>query len=376
MVALYIHIPFCERKCAYCDFVSYEGRANDMKDYVAALCKEIHIVRLRYGTMRLGSIFIGGGTPSTLPPNLADDIMNTLRRYFVVTSLTEVTIEANPGTLDSEKLLTYQRGGINRLSLGAQASQNKLLKDIGRIHVWEDVVKSVHMARAAGFDNISLDLMYGLPGQTLEDWKTTLKLATGLRTEHLSCYSLTLEDSTPMGKKYAMRELVLPDEDTERDMYDESIKLLGEVGFKHYEISNWAKPKHMCRHNLTYWHNDNYIGVGCSAHSCIDSFRYENVADIGEYIRLVNEDKQPIVASRPVDRENSMFETVMLELRLLQGLDMNAFKMRYGESFDMVFGEAARKLETQNLLERDKQYIRLTRKGLDLQNSVLVALME
>jgi oxygen-independent coproporphyrinogen-3 oxidase len=283
--SLYFHIPFCTHRCAYCDFNTYAGQENSIPDYVQALCKEIESVSLNSpDKINVHTIFLGGGTPSLLSPDQFDLILQTIRQSFTLSDSIEVTIEANPGTITLDKLQKYRTVGINRISLGVQSGNTEELRMLERAHNFLDVIEAVASARKAGFENLNLDLIYGLPEQTLQTWQTTVRRILDLRPDHISAYALTLEHGTPFGRWSARGLLPTPDPDLAADMYEWASETFEAAGYHQYEISNWAKNDHQCQHNLQYWRGLNYLGLGAGAHGYANGFRYSNVLRIKTYI--------------------------------------------------------------------------------------------
>jgi len=372
-VELYVHIPFCRSKCRYCDFASYPGREGEMARYVDCLIREAQ--SYPQGTT-IETVFIGGGTPSLMPADWMDKLLAFLKTHFTFDGDLEFTCECNPGTLTPDFLSVLKKHGCNRLSMGAQAKQKELLKTLGRIHTWEQVEYSFHMAREAGFANLSLDLMFGLPGQTLADWQETLQAALALKPEHLSCYGLIVEEGTPFYALEQAGQLNLPDEDTERAMYDHTLTILTAAGLPPYEISNFAKPGFECRHNLGYWRQVPYIGLGAAAHSLLPCpkeqgayLRRGNTPDLIAYMKGI-EANAPLYSEHVyIAPEDAQFETWMLGLRTTQGVKASKDDLKR-------YGEVLKKLMDQHLLEDADGYYRLTRTGMDVQNQVLVELMD
>jgi len=314
--SLYIHMPFCARKCAYCDFTSYPGKTDRIPDYLDRLADEMRASRERFGSISLDTVFIGGGTPSLLTGDQTRRLMDDVRRHFTVSPDAEITCEANPGTLDAEKLAALREAGVNRLSLGVQSFDDGLLRTLGRIHSAQDAASSVRLAADEGFENISLDLMYALPGQTMPQWVETLQTALRLPIRHISCYSLIIEENTPMKALAEARPDLLPDEETVVCMQREAARLLGAQGFERYEISNYARPGFACRHNLVYWRRGDYLGLGCAAHSLMNGARFANTDSLDAY--LAGEDAGPPDA---LSEDDVFEETVMLGLRTREGVD-------------------------------------------------------
>jgi oxygen-independent coproporphyrinogen III oxidase len=382
-IGLYVHVPFCVRKCAYCDFASYAGREADIPRYVDAVVREITRRGAETGHPRADTIFLGGGTPSLLREFQVTRILDALVAAFPVEEGAEITCECNPGTLSHHLLPLSQRAredltpfaqalrtaGVNRLSMGAQATQARLLRLIGRIHDWEQVIASVDIARKAGFDNINLDLMFGLPTQTVADLRETLAAALALSPTHISCYGLIVEEGTPLARDIAVGKLALPDEEIEREMYELARQTLAGHGFEQYEISNFARPDYACRHNLGCWTRVPYLGFGAAAHSFFDECRTMNPSKLDAY--LAGEEPQ----TEPISKEEARFESMMLGLRLTRGVKDEDFARMHGMSIRQAFGEKLTKPISGGLLEWHDGALRLTRLGMDLQNSVLVDLM-
>lgn len=375
---LYIHIPYCRQKCRYCDFPSYACQEQTMPRYVDALVKELRMESTE--RIPLETVFIGGGTPSILPVSLLRRVLDAVKERCQLLPGCEFTSEANPGTLTDEWLETAVSGGVNRLSMGMQAYQPQLLKALGRIHTHDDVIRSVQLARKHGVRSLNLDLMFGLPGQTPAMWRETLQAALDLAPEHLSCYGLIPEDGTPLKADLDAGRLVLPDEEDERRMYDDTLQLLRCAGFVQYEISNFALPGHECRHNIGYWERTPYLGVGASAASfCkVDSgmLRLSNPPSLQDYLRMVETADWQMREETHLSPEDERFETLMLGLRMTRGVSEGAFLRSHGLTLDEYRGEQLRLLEAQGLLLHEDGFWRLTRRGMDVQNAILVELMD
>lgn len=368
-IGLYVHVPFCVSKCAYCDFASYAGREADIPRYVDAVVREITRRGAETGHPIADTIFLGGGTPSLLDEVQATSILNAVVEAFPIEQDAEITCECNPGTLTMPFARALRKAGVNRLSLGAQAMQTRLLRLIGRIHHWEQVIASVEIARKAGFDNINLDLMFGLPSQTVADWRETLEAAIGISPTHLSCYGLIVEEGTPICRDIADGRLALPNEEVEREMYELARQTLAGHGFEQYEISNFARQGYACRHNIGCWTRVPYLGFGCAAHSFFDDCRTMNPGALDAY--LAGEPPK----SEPISKEEARFESLMLGLRMTSGVSDEEFSRAHGMSIREAFGEKLDKPIAAGLLEWHEGVLRLTRLGMDLQNSVLVDLM-
>lgn len=372
MISLYIHVPFCVRKCSYCDFVSVPFRGDTAQSYLQALELEMryYAERLSNEQRQVGTVFIGGGTPSMLPAHDLAWLLDKLQHYFHWQSDAEVTVEANPGTVDKEKLQALYHGGVNRLSLGVQACQPHLLKLLGRVHNLDQAVQAVDSARQVGFNNLSLDLIFGVPGQTLADWQQSLRLLTDLEPQHLSCYSLQLEEGTPLTAAVERGELQCCDEDLELAMYNEAINFLNSKGYQHYEISNFAKPGFESCHNLVYWHDEEYIGLGPAAHSHVNRQRWANTGDISQYVAGMNKGVPELTEHYQLTEADAMSETMFMGLRLLKGVNIDKFAKRFGCSITDVWPQQTAKLIGQGLIENTGTHIRLTNKGLPLANIV------
>ncbi len=379
---LYIHIPFCRQKCRYCDFASYAGCENQMEAYVEALLAEAAFQAQRLHRPTIETVFLGGGTPSLLPAHLLNRLLQGLRKHFVIVAEAEFTSEANPGTLTPQWLKAAVQGGVNRLSMGMQAKQTNLLRTLGRIHDFPQVQQSVALARQAGIQNISLDLMFGLPGQTQIHWQETLQAALSLEPQHLSCYGLIPEDGTPLKADLDAGRLSLPDEDAERAMYDHALSTLSAHGFQQYEISNFALPGYACRHNLGYWRQVPYLGLGASASSMLTDSpsaaytRETNPPALGDYLRMVQHASWGQREVIPVSAVEARFETLMLGLRTTEGVSCNNFQQMHGVSIDQCYGPRLESLRQRGLLIHADGCWRLTRRGMDVQNAILVELMD
>lgn len=376
---LYIHIPFCARKCAYCDFLSFAAPERVWRDYVNQLIEEIYGQSACFQDRVVTTIFLGGGTPSILPAELISQIFATLQECFVIDEKAEITIEANPGTLTMEKLEIYRQSGINRLSLGLQSADDQELRLLGRIHTYDDFLKSYQRARQAGFDNINIDLMSALPGQDVHSWKSTLRKVMMLRPEHISAYSLIIEEGTPFYERYGEEACggeqslwpSLPDEDTDREMYHLTKEMMAAQGYERYEISNYAKPGYECRHNTGYWTGVDYLGLGLGASSYISGYRYRNVSDMEEYLSLKLQNAGE--AAREIQElslKDRMEEFMFLGLRMTKGVSGSEFLERFGQNMWNVYGSALKKLREQKLIETEMPRVRLTELGMDVSNRV------
>ena len=366
--ALYIHVPFCRSKCRYCSFVSEQGRQADIPLYVEALKREI---RLRAAGTKVTSIYFGGGTPSLLTCTQIIDILSVIESECSVEAGAEISVEANPGTIEEPYLIVLRKAGVNRLSLGIQSLNTRELSLLGRIHTARQGKEAVNLARAAGFDNISVDLIYGLPGQSLESWHNTLEEVLKLGTEHISLYSLTLEPHTPIYKAIEEGRLEPIDPDLGADQYETAEDVLADAGYEHYEISNWAFHGRECHHNLVYWHNLPYIGVGVAAHSCLNGHRLANTGDIDAYLAAFLQGSSSVtVMDEVIDNELELAETMILGLRLGQGINCAAIGRRFGVDIDARYSRQIAELAACGLLACDNTGIRLTRRGRLLANEV------
>ncbi len=385
--ALYLHIPFCRQRCSYCDFNTYTTLGGLQAEYVAALVAEIRQVGAAAAEEKpaVRTIFFGGGTPSLLSPAQVAAILTAAGEAFAVEAAAEITLEANPGTVDVEYLAAVRGLGVNRLSFGVQSALPGELALLGREHDFAAAVAAVHAARAAGFDNLNLDLIYGLPGQSVADWQRTLDAVLPLDVEHISLYCLTIEPGTPMQRWLHNGTIHAPDPDTAADQYEAAGRAMAAAGFEHYEISNWARPGRERRHNLVYWRNEPYLGLGAGAHGSAGGYRYQVVRQPRAYVRRMIADSRPPTADPPrpfplsaavaayhrVGRDEAMSDTAITQLRLLdEGLDLGAFAGRFGQSFEAVYGEAVGQLQAWELLQRRDDRLLLTEKGRFLSNQV------
>lgn len=369
-LGLYIHIPFCKAKCAYCDFYSLAHSEEKMDAYMAALLRHLEEVAPRAAGMQVDTVYFGGGTPSYLGAARLCRILQTVLRRYDVARDAEITLEANPDSAgDWKELRKLRRAGFNRLSLGVQSTDDALLRRIGRVHTYEQVQQAVTAARKAKFTDLSLDLIYGLPGQTMEDWQRTLADAVALGPEHLSCYGLKLEEGTPLWQQ--RQTLTLPDDDAQADMYLYTVAVLGEMGYEQYEISNFAKSGKASRHNLKYWRMEEYAGFGPGAHSDFGGVRYGYVRDIDSYIagRLVLSESE---TDSTLARD---YEYVMLSLRTAAGIDRQTFEKRYRQRFQPM-ETLFEQYEKAGLASRTEGGWRLTPKGFLVSNSIIAALQE
>lgn len=373
-LGMYIHVPFCLKKCRYCDFTSYPYSRAAAEDYLGALIREIRLYGsfLNAGEKEISSLFWGGGTPTCLPVADLKEILEWIRLFFRLTPDCEITVEANPGTINAGGLYELRRMGVNRLSIGVQSLSDELLETLGRVHSSEQALEAVRLARRTGFDNINIDLIYGIPGQTLAVWQETLDQVMALAPEHVAAYGLQLEEGTPLARSVARGEMKACPEDLELSMYLAAISSLKKSGYHHYEISNFAKPGRACAHNLVYWLNRPYLGLGPAAHSFFRGERFANEREPERYrLRLMGgglrvSDRETLTV------ETEMSETMFLGLRLLQGVNLAAFLKRFGRRAEDVYRPEIKKLTSDGLVEFDKGFLRLSERGLPLANRVFL----
>jgi oxygen-independent coproporphyrinogen-3 oxidase len=369
---IYLHIPFCARICPYCDFNRYIHQEHLIPAYVDALLAEIDLTHEPLGAIPAETIYFGGGTPSLLPPEAVERIIARLHERFRLAPDTEVTLEANPERLDAAKLAGFRSAGVNRISLGVQTEQAHGLRVLGRAHKPEVPQEALRLARAAGFDNLSLDFIFAWPGQTLDDWRRDLEIMSAWEPEHLSLYSLIVEPGTPFHDAVRRGKLTPPDDDAAADMYELAIEQLGAAGWQHYEVSNWARrPGLESRHNAIYWRNGEYLGLGAGAHGHVAGIRASNERLTQRYIDALAAGRPATADSETIDGPTAMGETMMLGLRLLHdGVSAAAFEARHGRSLEEVYGQELADLRDLGLLTWDGERVRLTRRGLLLANDV------
>ena len=371
-LGFYLHIPFCKSKCIYCDFNSFAQKDDCIEPYIKAVKKEIEEYAKQNKDVLIKTIYIGGGTPSYIKEKYIKEIIETIRSNFEIIPNAEITIEINPGTVNRRKLNTYYKSGINRLSIGLQSTNDKLLKQLGRVHDFEDFLETVRLANTIGFSNINADCMIGLPNQTIYDVEETLNVLINLRLTHISVYSLIVEPNTPLEKKIESGELKLPDEEIERYMYWFAKRKLEENGYLHYEISNFAKPLFRSKHNLDCWNQKEYKGFGVSASSYENGIRYTNISNIEKYVENVQNGqfKRNYIVEEKQDREAMMKEYMLLGLRKITGVSINQFRKKFGTIPIFKYNKEITKLTNEGLIELNGINIRLTKKGLDLANLV------
>ena len=391
---LYVHIPFCVRKCAYCDFLSFPSEECERASYVDALVTEIKGQKDNFKDYLVSTVFLGGGTPSLLREEDTARIFYSLRENFDISGSAEITMEVNPGTVTAKKAAEWRACGVNRLSIGIQSTDDDELKMLGRIHTFQEFLDTWKTVREEGFDNINIDLISAIPGQTLMSWEKTLRTAAGLEPEHISSYSLIIEEGTPFYKLYGEAEracgkaggdslrspaLPLPDEDTERGIYKATADILEEYGYHRYEISNYAKDGYECRHNLGYWERKEYLGLGLGASSLIRECRFHNTADMEKYLSAFSGRGQDISEAccekireekESLTVEEQMAEFMFLGLRKMRGVSANEFRRAFGAEMEQVYGGQIRKLKEGGLLEEQNGWLYLTGRGIDISNYV------
>lgn len=375
-LSLYVHIPFCQRKCHYCDFLSAPASGGEQKEYVKALCHEIRSEGKEYKGALIDTIFFGGGTPSLLTGVELGEIMTTLRENFAVEKDAEITLEVNPGTVDWERLKAWQRHGINRLSVGLQSAANEELKELGRIHTWEEFLTTWKSIRDCGFSNVNIDLMSALPGQTLTSYENTLRRVLELRPEHISAYSLMIEEDTPFYRRFGRggdEEYRLPSEEEDRRMYERTKELLGEAGYERYEISNYSIPGYECGHNTGYWTGKEYLGLGLGASSYTGDMRFSRESKLEVYICKILSGESTVVWQQRLDLQERMEEFMFLGLRMMRGVSPKRFKELFGIALEERYEKQLIKLKEMDLLEETREgRLALTERGIDVSNQVFV----
>ena len=369
-ISLYIHIPFCAQKCLYCDFPSFARKDHLRKAYIEALNKEIISLREKYNNLEINTIFIGGGTPSVLEADELECLLKEVAKLNMAKDV-EYSMECNPGNLTEEKLEVMKKYGVNRISMGLQAKQDNLLKGLGRIHNYKTFKENFLLAKKVGFNNINVDLMFGLPNQRLNEWEETLREIISLEPAHISAYSLIIEEGTAFYNLYENDKLKLPTEEEERKMYHLAKKILEENGFNQYEISNYAKEGKECRHNLAYWNMDNWIGVGSAAASYINGKRIKNISSVEEYINSINEKGEAVEEIINNSKNDNIEEFMFMGLRKINGIDENEFKKRFSMNINDVYGEILNKYIDEGLLIRESGRIFLSEKGIEISNVIM-----
>lgn len=374
--AVYIHIPFCTNKCFYCDFNSYVLKGQPVMDYLQAMEREMSLTVEKHPPEQIETIFVGGGTPTVLTPPQMEYFLESVRRFFPNQHAEiEFTMEANPGTTDLDKLRVMKAGGVNRLSFGVQSFNNQLLGEIGRIHNTDDVYRSIANAREAGFDNMSIDLMFGLPNQTLKMLDDSVSRALELELPHYSIYSLKVEENTLFHAMYQKNQLPLPDEEIELEMYLLLMRRMKEAGYEQYEISNFAKPGHASRHNMKYWLNESYYGIGAGAHGYMNRTRHINIKGVQPYVDASHAGL-PRLDVYEIARDEAMEDFMMVGLRMLQGVDGQHFREQFGEELEQVFATQIEHLLKNGLLERTEAGYRLSEKGILFGNEAFAAFIK
>lgn len=376
---LYVHIPFCVKKCAYCDFLSAPAGEEERQRYVETLLKEIQGYGKQYQDYCVTTIFVGGGTPSVLNGEQMKAIFNALRESFVVDTDAEITIEVNPGTVTEEKAEAWKQAGINRISIGLQSVNDEELRMLGRIHSYKDFLDTYHLLRDKGFYNLNVDLISAIPGQTLESWRKTLCKVAELKPEHISAYSLIIEEGTPFYTLYGedrpdavLKSLPqpLPDEETERLIYEETETILRKYGYNRYEISNYAKPGYACQHNEGYWRRVNYLGIGLGASSLIENQRFRNLSEYDAYMDAIQNQKSIHEEVESLSATDEMEEFMFLGLRMMSGISREEFQKNFGKEIETVYEKQIQQLKTDGLIEFVENRIRLTKRGIDISNYV------
>lgn len=369
-LGLYVHIPFCERKCNYCDFYSVEKSDSIEKQYVDALIKEIKSYENNIKGYIVDSIFIGGGTPSYLNHENIGLILDEIRNTFILTDDVEISLEANPNSITSDKVLNYKKYGINRMSVGIQSLDRNILKTIGRLHDSKEALDAIETIKKAGIDNINADIMFNIPGQDTNSLKDTLEQIISSDVKHISFYSLKLEEDTTLYKMEAKKLVEMPDEDSERDVYYEGRELMEARGYIQYEISNFSKPNYECRHNIKYWTGGEYIGFGPFAHSCFENKRYNNISDIKYYCENIKEPDKFRQLNEVLSKESKMFEYIMLRLRMNSGIIIEDFNREFEKDFMSIYENQIKNLLEYQLIDINNGRLKLTKKGMDVSNYV------
>lgn len=372
MLGLYIHVPFCAQKCYYCDFNSYKINSNQKKEYLINIEREMKFYEGEFKDKCFDTVFFGGGTPSILTVDELKELVNNINENFNIKKDAEITIECNPGTINREKLEAMKKMGINRLSIGLQATQNYHLKSIGRIHTYEEFEKNYYDALDIGFKNINIDLMYALPNQKTQEWKDTLDKIIKLNPSHISAYSLILEEGTKLYYMYQNKEFELLDEDTDINMYNYTIDTLKRHGYNQYEISNYSKEDLECKHNIIYWKCDNYLGLGPGASGFVGDTRYSNIEDICEYNKCIMQNIRPVSEEIELTKKDKIEEFIFMGLRMNEGINIDVFKERFDTDFYDIYQEVMDNLIKRELVRFDGKNISLTQKGREISNSVFI----
>jgi oxygen-independent coproporphyrinogen-3 oxidase len=372
---LYVHIPFCRSKCSYCAFVSYPGKEFDTGAYLAALHLEANLWQQKNAFREFGSIFIGGGTPTYLSARELTNMLSRLRADFPVRDDAEITIETNPNTIDQRTLNDLRSGGVNRLSIGIQSLNDQTLRRIDRTHTADDARAAVKMARAAGYNNLNLDLIYGLPGQSVAEWQATLAETMAFEPEHLAVYQLSIDPGSRFSEQFKSGGLLLPDEEEEAEMAEATSEMLADSNLERYEISNYARPGRQCRHNLLYWQNGSYLGLGAGAVSCRDGIRISNTPDPKLYEERLVGGEPAWLNAEALPREASFRETVIMGLRLIEGIELDSLTDRFNLDVREYYGETLEKLLSRKLVKISDNRLKLTASALPIANQVLSELV-
>lgn len=374
--SIYIHVPFCKSKCYYCDFNSYANCDEYISEYFKCLKKEIQMAKLRLRGYTIKTIFIGGGTPTYVAASHIYEILELMYCNFNISKDAEITIEANPGTINGQKMAIYRDAKINRISMGLQSTNDEILGKIGRIHTYKEFVDNFNLAREMGFSNISVDLIFGIPFQSYDNWKRTLYDIVKINPEHISAYSLTIEPNTVFGKLHKQGKLAYVDDELDRQMYHYAIDYLGENSYSQYEISNFAKPNKCSRHNKVYWELGYYIGFGAGAHSYFEEIRYNNVCDIANYIKCINYGQDVVQNVEEISKQRKISDYMILGLRLMDGINKEKFYRLFAKDIDSLFGEKFEVLLKQGLITNSDIGVKLTNKGKDLANIVFMEFLD
>jgi oxygen-independent coproporphyrinogen-3 oxidase len=384
-IGVYIHIPFCKSKCKYCDFASYPSQFKNREKYFEALKKEISLRSEKAKSIlddeeniEIDTIYIGGGTPSIVEAKYIEQVIECLKSEFDLSNCREFSIEMNPNTVTEDKILSYKNMGVNRFSLGLQSTNDDHLKAIGRCHKYSDFLNAINIIKKCGIENINADLIYNLPDETLEDVINDIDRLASLDIQHISFYSLTLMEETPLYNLYIEGKLNMPDEELERDMYHKGIARLKEKGFYQYEISNFARSERECKHNIIYWETKPYIGLGLAAHSYFDDRRWGNESEFDKYINLVEKNTLPEIKEsiEHIGRDEKIFEYLMLNLRMTKGFELDDYESRFGANLDDEHIKIFEKLIDEELIEKTRKGYKLSIKGMDLSNYVFEQLMD
>ena len=376
MLGLYLHVPFCVKKCNYCDFNSYSMNNIDKIKYLDNIVKEMNMYKKDFKDRVFTSVFIGGGTPTILKEDELEYLFNNIYLNFNISNDAEITIEANPGTLTKSKLKTLYKIGVNRLSIGLQAYQQSHLDKLGRIHTFEEFIKNYKDAKEVGFNNINIDLMYALPNQSLDEWKETLQNVVMLNPTHISAYSLIIEENTKFHELYERKELKPTDEELDIQMYRYTINYLKEYGYNQYEISNYSKKGYECKHNIVYWKCEEYLGLGPGAAGYIDGVRYSNIEELNEYFSNIYNENKPIVDKNILSTKDKIEEKIFMGLRMNEGIYFSDFEKEFNINFKEKYKGVIKKLKDDNLIDYDDKILYLTQKGIEVSNSVFVEFLD